>query len=101
MQTRLNNKGETIYPMVTMGEESFATINFMGNSTNGAGKDNKGRYKTHFVKPGTESSSLLEPYGQTGFFSIYWYYGFMKLRNERLAIYWSTKKVDNTDLNPN
>ena len=95
MQTSTNNAGEEIQSILVVGEESFASINFMGNSTNGA-KGSKGRYTTQFVKPGSEEAKLLEPFAQTGFFSINWYHGFMTLRNERLGIFWTKAEIDNT-----
>jgi hypothetical protein len=34
---------------------------------------------------------LDDPYGEVGFYSIKWYYGFMALRPERLGIIWTLK----------
>jgi len=36
--------------------------------------------------PGKETADRNDPYGETGFSSIKWYYGFMALRPERIAI---------------
>jgi hypothetical protein len=32
---------------------------------------------------------LDDPYGEVGFYSIKWYYGFMALRPERLGVIWT------------
>ena len=97
MQSSVNKFGDPVYPILLVGEESFATINYMGNSTTGSSSGrtgSKGKYRTNFVRPGGEGSKYLEPYGQTGFFSLNWYHGFMALRNERLGIFWTTDKLD-------
>ena len=69
------------YPMLVVGDGSFTTIGFQTD-----GKTVK--FKTKHVTPENNYSSD-DPYGETGFFSIKWYYGFMVLRPERLAILWS------------
>ena len=37
--------------------------------------------------PGEETADRNDPYGEMGFSSIKWYYGFMALRSERIAVY--------------
>ncbi len=69
------------YPMLVIGDASFTTIGFQTD-----GKTVK--FKTKHVKPENNYSSE-DPYGETGFFSIKWYYGFMVLRPERIAILWT------------
>ena len=72
-----------IFPMLVIGEESFTTIGFQTDGKNV-------KYKIYHHKPGEEHASRDDPYGETGFMSIKWYYGFMGLRTERLALLWSS-----------
>ena len=67
-----------VLPILVVGEESFTTIGF-----NTDGKSSK--FKTIHKKP-EELYSNDNPYGKTGFMSIEWYYGFMLLRGERIAL---------------
>lgn len=68
-----------VFPMLVVGEESFTTISFQTD-----GKESK--FVITHKKPGVESADRNDPYGETGFMSIKWYYGFMVLRGERLAL---------------
>lgn len=68
-----------VYPMLCVGEGSFTTIGFQTD-----GKTVK--FKIKHAKPGSTESYAGDPYGETGFYSIKWYYGFMILRPEWLAI---------------
>jgi len=69
-----------VFPVLVIGDESFTTIGFQTD-----GKMVK--FKIKHVPPGSESSySRVDPYGETGFYSIKWYYGFMVLRSERIAV---------------
>ena len=70
------------YPMLVVGSESFTTIGFETS-----GKEVK--FKVYHKKPGEAVADRTDPYGETGFMSIKWYYGFMPLRTERLAVLWS------------
>lgn len=67
-----------VFPILAVGEESFTTIGF-----NTDGKSNK--FKTYHKKP-HELVSTQNPYGKKGLISIQWWYGFMLLRGERLAV---------------
>jgi N4-gp56 family major capsid protein len=69
------------YPMLVVGDGSFTTIGFQTD-----GKTVK--FKINHKKPG-ETVRPEDPYGETGFYSIKWYYGSMILRPERLAVLWS------------
>jgi len=71
-----------IYPMLCVGDGSFTTIGFQTN-----GKTLK--FTTTHKKPGRETADVNDPYGEKGFYSIKWYYGFMALRPERLGIIWT------------
>jgi N4-gp56 family major capsid protein len=68
-----------IFPMLVVGDESFTTIGFQTD-----GKTVK--FTITHKKPGRETADRLDPYGETGFMSIKWYYGFMALRPERIAL---------------
>lgn len=70
------------YPMLVVGSESFTTIGFQTS-----GKTVK--FKIYHKKPGEAMATTQDPYGETGFMSIKWYYGFMALRTERLAVIWT------------
>jgi N4-gp56 family major capsid protein len=69
-----------VYPMLVVGDGSFTTVGFQTD-----GKTVK--FKIKHSRPGSDISySRDDPYGEIGFYSIKWYYGFMLLRPERLAI---------------
>lgn len=68
-----------VFPMLVVGDESFATIGFQTD-----GKTVK--FKIIHKKPGEETADRTDPYGETGFMAIKWYYGFLPLRPERIAL---------------
>jgi len=68
-----------VFPMLVIGDESFTTIGFQTD-----GKSVK--FKITHKKPGEATADRNDPYGETGFMSIKWYYGFMVLRPERIAL---------------
>ena len=74
--------GVDIYPMLVVGDGAFTTIGFQTD-----GKTVK--FTTTHKKPGKDIADLNDPYGEKGFYSIKWYYGFMALRPERLGIIWT------------
>ena len=76
--------GVDIFPMLVVGDGAFTTIGFQTD-----GKSVK--FTVNHKKPGKEIASLDDPYGEVGFYSIKWYYGFMALRPERLGIIWTCK----------
>jgi len=67
-----------VFPMLAVGSESFTTIGFQTD-----GKTVK--FKITHKAPGEATADRNDPYGETGFMSIKWYYGFMALRSERIA----------------
>lgn len=67
-----------VFPMLVVGEASFTTIGFQTD-----GKTVK--FSITKKMPGKETADRNDPYGETGFMSIKWYYGFMILRPERIA----------------
>ncbi|WP_027854450.1 N4-gp56 family major capsid protein [Marinobacterium litorale] len=68
-----------VYPMLVVGDSSFTTIGFQTD-----GKTVK--FKIKHSKPESPESYANDPYGETGFMSIKWYYGFMVYRPERIAL---------------
>jgi len=69
-----------VFPMMVVGSKSFTNIGFQTD-----GKTVK--FKIKHVKPGSDISySLEDPFGQKGFSSVLFWYGFMVLRPERIAV---------------
>lgn len=68
-----------VYPMLVVGEDSFTTIGFQTD-----GKTVKFNVMTKM--PGKETADRNDPYGETGFSSIKWYYGILIKRPERIAV---------------
>jgi N4-gp56 family major capsid protein len=68
-----------VFPMLCVGSESFATIGFQTD-----GKTVKFSVLTKM--PGRETADRNDPYGETGFSSIKWYYGFLSKRPERIGL---------------
>ena len=75
-----------VFPLLTIGDESFTTIGFQTS-----GKSVK--FKIYHKKPGEATADRNDPYGETGFMSIKWYYGFMALRPERIALIKSVARL--------
>ena len=68
-----------IYPMLVVGDDSFVTIGFQTD-----GKTVKFNVLTKM--PGRETADRNDPYGETGFSSIKWYYGILIKRPERIGL---------------
>lgn len=75
-----------VFPILVVGDESFTTIGFQTD-----GKSVK--FKITHKAPGEDTANALDPYGETGFMSIKWYYGFMCLRPERIALIKTAAKL--------
>lgn len=75
-----------IFPMLVVGEGSFTTIGFQSG-----GKSFK--FKIITKMPGEKVADKTDPYGETGFSSIKWWYGFLGLRNERMGLIKTVAKV--------
>jgi len=75
-----------VFPMLCIGDQSFTTIGFQTD-----GKTVK--FKIFNKKPGEETADRTDPYGETGFMSIKWYYGFMILRAERIGLVLTAAKL--------
>lgn len=76
---RQTNGRFDVFPMLVVGNESFTTIGFQTD-----GKTVK--FKITHKKPGDAVADRTDPYGETGFMSIKWYYGMLIQRSERLAL---------------
>lgn len=68
-----------VFPMLVVGTESFTTIGFQTD-----GKTTK--FVIRSKKPGDETADRTDPFGEMGFMSIKWWYGFMALRPERIGL---------------
>ena len=77
---RTTNNKYDVYPILVVGAESFTTIGFQTS-----GKTPK--FNLICKMPGEDTADKNDPYGEMGFSSIKWYYGFMALRSERIAVY--------------
>lgn len=75
-----------VFPMLCVGDQSFTTISFQ---TDGKGV----KFKIFHKKPGEATADRTDPYGETGFMSIKWYYGFMVLRPERIGLIKTVAKL--------
>lgn len=75
-----------VFPMLVIGSESFSTIGFMTD-----GKSTK--FRIFNKKPGEGIADLQDPFGEKGFMSIKFWYGFVLLRGERLALLYSSGKL--------
>lgn len=73
------NEHYDIFPMLVIGEDSFNTLGFQ--LSNGSGK-----FNVLTKMPGKETADRNDPYGETGFSSMKWFYGFLCNRPERIAV---------------
>ena len=65
--------------MLCVGDGSFTTVGFQTD-----GKTVK--FNIKHAAPGSTESYANDPYGETGFMSIKFYYGILVQRPERLAV---------------
>lgn len=68
-----------VFPMLVIGEDSFVTIGFQTD-----GKTVKFSVLTKM--PGNQTADRNDPFGETGFSSIKWYYGLLVQRPERIGL---------------
>jgi len=80
------NQKFDVFPILVVGAESFTTIGFQTD-----GKTVK--FKITHKAPGEATADRNDPYGETGFMSIKWYYGFMVLRPERIGVIRTVAKL--------
>lgn len=82
---KTNNKYD-VFPFLVVGDESFTTVGFQTD-----GKSQK--FHVIHKKPSEETANKNDPYGETGFSSIKWFYGFMPQFIERIAVLKVTVKM--------
>lgn len=75
-----------VFPLLVVGSESFVTIGFQTD-----GKSMKFDITTKM--PGKETADKSDPYGETGFSSIKWYYGILVMRPERIGLIKAVARV--------
>ena len=68
-----------VFPVLVVGDQAFTTIGFQTD-----GKTVKFTVMTKM--PGRETADRNDPYGETGFSSIKWYYGVLVTRPERIGL---------------
>ena len=73
------NERYDVFPMLVVGDDSFQNIGFQTD-----GKTVKFSVLTKM--PGNETADRNDPYGETGFSSIKWYYGILIKRPERIGL---------------
>lgn len=71
-----------IFPMLVVGDASFATVGLQMSGKKGA----KQKFKIIVKKPGKEQATTQDPFGKVGFSSITFYHGFIALRDERIGL---------------
>lgn len=76
-----------VAPLLVVGDESFATIGLQGMP------GGKNKFKIIVKKPGEATADRNDPFGKLGFSSISFFYGFIKLRGERIAVVYSVIPV--------
>jgi len=82
---RETNDKYDVFPLLVVGSESFATVGLQSSGKMGS----KQKFKIIVKKPGEEMATVQDPYGKIGFSSISFWYGFIALRPERLALGYS------------
>lgn len=74
------NEHYDVYPILIVGSESFNTIGYqMDNAKNG-------KFSIITKVPGSMTADRNDPYGETGFSSLKFYYGFLCKRPERICV---------------
>ena len=75
-----------VFPMLCVGEKSFTTIGFQTD-----GKTHK--FQIIAKMPGAAVADENDPFGETGFMSMKWWYGTVIQRPERLACAWTVGEL--------
>ncbi len=83
---RATNGKYDVFPMLVVGNQSFTSIGFQTD-----GKSMK--FVITHKAPGKETADRNDPYGETGFMSIKWWYGTLILRPERIALIKTVAKL--------
>lgn len=69
-----------VYPVLIVGSESFNTIGFQMDNMKG------GKFSIITKVPGAATADRNDPYGETGFSSLKFFYGFLCKRPERICV---------------
>lgn len=77
--TVLGTEKYDVFPVLVIGDDSFNTIGFQTD-----GKSVK--FSVITKMPGNETADRNDPYGETGFSAIKWYYGILIKRPERIGL---------------
>jgi len=77
-----------VHALLVVGDESFSTIGFMSD-----GKQANSKFTIHNMKPGADSVTRENPFGNMGLMSIRWWYGFLLKRPERIAVFYAAAKL--------
>lgn len=75
-----------VFPFLVVGDESFSDIGFQTD-----GKSNK--FKTITKRGGLDTATSDKPFGDKGFSSVMWWYGFMAERPERIGLILTAAKL--------
>lgn len=77
---RITGSKYDVYPMLCIGEDSFSTVGFQTDGTNV-------KFRIKYVAPEADGAySRDDPFGETGYMSIKWWYGTVIQRPERLGL---------------
>lgn len=74
-----NGSKYNVYPMLFVGDDAFNTIGFTYDGINS-------KWRIIVKRTGESSADRTDPYGESGFCSIKWWYGFLCNRPERIAV---------------
>lgn len=83
---RATNGRYDVFPMLVVGQEAFSAIGFQTGS-GGA------KFRMITKAPGEQTADRTDPYGETGFSSIKWYYGTIITRPERILVGKSVARI--------
>lgn len=70
----------SVFPILIVGSESFNTIGYQTDSAK------NGKFSIITKVPGRDTADRTDPYGETGFSSLKFYYGFLCKRPERICV---------------
>lgn len=77
---RTKDSKYNVYPILIVGSESFNTIGYHMDSAK------NGKFSIITKVPGQATANMEDPYGETGFSSLKFYYGFLAKRPERICV---------------
>lgn len=75
-----------VYPMLFVGDDAFNTIGFQYDGMHS-------KWKIIVKRPGEATADKSDPYGEQGFCSIKFWYGFLCNRPERIAVAYSVAQA--------